>query len=158
MYERIRRQVYELFAQKGVPVEINEAVDLPNFCCLKICFQPVRGMTLMVGRFTDEFLELALISHEFGHVLHYESLSREDAEVAYCTVFASNYRGLENISPEGKRLVINIEKGASEYAMGLLKTLTAEKNILERARTIYDTWIAGYLKKAKLSESLALAS
>lgn len=158
MYDRLRRQVYELFAQKDVPIEVNNSVNLPNFCCLKIRFQPTRGMTLIVGRFNDDFHELALISHELGHVLHYESLSGEDAEVAYCAIFASNHRGLENISPEGKQLVISIEKKASEYALKLLMTLTTDKTFLNRVRKTYNAWLAGYLRKANLPESLALAS
>ncbi|MBP1735100.1 MAG: hypothetical protein H6Q53_1387 [Deltaproteobacteria bacterium] len=158
MLEHLRHEVYELFTHKGVRIEVSEKVDLLNFCCLKIRYQPAQGMTLVVGRFTDDFLELLLICHEFGHVVHYENLSREDAEVAYCTIFASNYRGLENISPEGKQLVISIEKKASEYAMALLRTLTNEKSILDRARNTYNEWIAGYLRKANLSETYALAS
>lgn len=158
MHERLRQEVYSLFAQKGVRVEVTEKVDLPNFCCLKIRHQPARGMTLVTGKFTDDFLELLLISHEFGHVIHYENLSREDAEVAYCTIFASNYRGLENISPGGKRLVISIERKASEHALALLRTLTTEKSILDQARFTYNEWIAGYIRKANLSEMYALAS
>jgi hypothetical protein len=115
-------------------------------------------MTLIIGRFTDDVLELLLIAHEFGHILHYENLSREDAEAAYCAIFASNYRGLENISPEGKQLVISIEEKASEYAMALLKTLTSNETILARAKDTYDGWITGYLKKARFSETAALAS
>lgn len=158
MYEQIRQEVYRLLIEKGVRIEISENPAPPNFCCLRIRYQPSRGMTLVTGKFTDDFLELLLISHEFGHVVHYESLSREDAEVAYCAIFASNHRGLENISLEGKQLVINIEKKASEYAITLLKALTDEKTILDRAHSTYEAWIAGYLRKANLTESIALAS
>jgi hypothetical protein len=54
MYERVRQEIYELFAGRGVRIEVNEAVDSPNFYCLKICYQPARGMTLIVGKFIDE--------------------------------------------------------------------------------------------------------
>ena len=158
MHEHLRQEVYGLFTQKGVRIEVSETVDFPNFCCLKIRFQPEQGMTLITGKFTDNFLELLLISHEFGHVVHYENLSRKDAEAAYCAIFASNYRGLKNISPEGKRLVISIEKKASDYAMALLRTLTNDTSILDRARNTYDEWIAGYVRKANLPEAYALAS
>jgi hypothetical protein len=158
MCERVRQAVYGLFARKGVPIEVNQTVDSPNFCCLKIRYQPVQGMTLIVGKFNDDILELLLIAHEFGHILHYENLSREDAEAAYCAIFASNHLGLENISPEGKQLVIGIEKKASEYAISLLRTLDSDETILARARSTYDDWLEGYLKKARLSEIDALAS
>ena len=54
MYERINLEIYELFARRGVRIEVNEAVDSPNFCCLKIRYQPTRGMTLIIGKFIDE--------------------------------------------------------------------------------------------------------
>jgi hypothetical protein len=158
MYDRIKRNVYHLFTDRGVRVEVNEEVDLPNFCCLKIRYQPALGMTLIVGRFTDDILELLLIAHEFGHILHYEKLSREDAEAAYCAIFASNHRGLENISPESKQLVIAIEKKASDYAIALLRTLGGDEKILSHAKETYDEWIKGYLKKAGFSETKSLAS
>jgi hypothetical protein len=54
MYERVRQEIYELFARRGVHIEVNEAVDSPIFLCLKICYQPVRGITRIVGKFIDE--------------------------------------------------------------------------------------------------------
>jgi len=158
MYDQIKRNIYDLFADKCVRVEVNEAVDLPNFCCLKIHYQPALGMTLIIGRFTDDILELLLIAHEFGHILHYENLSRDDAEAAYCAIFASNHRGLDNISPESKQLVINIEKKASDYAIALLRTLGCDEKMISRAKETYDEWIKGYLKKAGFSETKSLAS
>lgn len=158
MYDRFKRDVYNLFADKGVRVEVNEAVDLPNFCCLKIQYQPQQGMTLIIGAFTDDILELLLIAHEFGHMLHYENLSKEDAEAAYCAIFASNHRGLENISSESKQLVIAIEKKASDYAIALLRTLGSDEKMLSYAKETYDEWIKGYLKKAGFSETKPLAS
>jgi Zn-dependent peptidase ImmA (M78 family) len=157
MHECIRQKIYNLFAKKGVLIEVNETVDAPNFCCLKIRYQPVRGMTLIIGKFTDDVLEVLLIAHELGHILHYENLSREDAEAAYCAIFASNHRGLENISPESKQLVIGIEKKASEYAVALLRSLDCEETILSRAQEMYGEWIKGYVKKARLSEVDAIA-
>jgi len=158
MHEQIRQKIYDLFANKGVRVEVNETVDLPNFCCLRIRYQPRRGMTLITGKFADEVLETLLIAHEFGHIMHYENLSREDAEAAYCAIFASNHRGLENISPESKLLVISIEKKASDYAIALLRTLGSDETILSRAKETYNEWISGYLKKARLSEEASLTS
>ena len=115
-------------------------------------------MTLITGKFADEVLETLLIAHEFGHIMHYENLSREDAEAAYCAIFASNHRGLENISPESKLLVISIEKKASDYAIALLRTLGSDETILSRAKETYNEWISGYLKKARLSEEASLTS
>lgn len=158
MYEGLKQRLYGLFERKGVRIEANRTVDSPNFCCLKIRYQPVRGMTLIIGTFTDDVLEVLLIAHEFGHIIHYENLSQEDAEAAYCAIFASNHRGLENISPESKKLVIDIEKKASEHALALLKTITSDETIISRATQAYANWIEGYLKKAKLSTIDALAS
>jgi hypothetical protein len=158
MHECIRQKIYNLFVKKDVRVEVNETVDVPNFCCLKIRYQPARAMTLIIGKFTDDVLEILLIAHEFGHILHYENLSREDAEIAYCAIFASNHRGLENISPESKQLVIDIERKASEYAVALLRALDCDETILSRAKDTYDEWIRGYSKKARLSEVDSLAS
>jgi len=158
MYELIRQRIYDLFADKGVQVEVNETVDLPNFCCLRIRYQPNRGMTLIIGKFTDEVLETLLIAHELGHIIHYENLSRKDAEAAYCAIFASNHRGLENISTESKQLVISIEKKASDYAIALLKKLGSDEAFQTHAKEKYSEWISGYLKKARLSEETSLAS
>jgi len=158
MHEHIRQKIYDLFANKGVRVEVNETIELPNFCCLRIRYQPKLGMTLIIGKFTDEVLETLLIAHELGHIIHYETLSRKDAEAAYCAIFASNHRGLENISPESKQLVISIEKKASDYAIALLRALGSDEMILSRAKDTYDEWIRGYRKKARLSETAALAS
>lgn len=151
MYEKISKKIYDLFANKGIRIEVSQAADLTNFCCLRMQYQPNHGMTLITGTFTDETLEILLIAHEFGHVIHYENLSREDAEAAYCAIFASNHRGLENISSESKQLVISIEKMASDYAISLLRTLGSDETILSRARETYDEWIRGYLTKARLS-------
>jgi hypothetical protein len=158
MHEQIRQKIYDLFTNKGVQVEVSETINLPNFCCLRIRHQPKRGMTLIIGKFTDEVLETLLIAHELGHTIHYETLSRKDAEAEYCAIFASNHRGLENISPESKQLVINIEKKASDYAIALLRTLGSDEAILSRAKETYSEWISGYLKKARLSEEASLAS
>lgn len=157
MHEYIRQKIYNLFAEKSVRIEVNETVDAPNFCCLKIRYQPARAMTLIIGKFTNDVLEVLLIAHEFGHILHYENLSREDAETAYCAIFASNHRGLENISPESKQLVIGIEKKASEYAVALLRTLDCDESILSRAKDSYNEWLRGYSKKARLPEADAIA-
>jgi hypothetical protein len=158
VHRGIRQKVYELFSKRGVPIEVNETIGLPNFCCLRIRYQPLQRMTLVIGKFTDDILELLLIAHEFGHVVHYENLSREDAEVAYCTIFASNHMGLENISLEARQLLINMEKKASEYAVVLLRTLTEEESIIDVARNTYSDWINGYTRKAGLPEAYALAS
>ncbi len=156
MYEHIRRNIYNLFANRGVRVEVDETVDFPNFCCLKIQYQPEQNLTLIIGKFTDDVLEILLIAHEFGHIMHYENLSREDAEAAYCAIFASNHLGLENISPESKQLVVGIEKRASEYAISLLSVLGSDETILSRAKETYDEWIRGYLKKTGLSERVII--
>jgi hypothetical protein len=158
MYERARKEIYELFMQKGIPIEVDETIDAPNFCCLKICHQPTRKGTLIVGKFTDQMLELLLTAHEFGHILHYENLSKGEAEKAYCAIFASNHLGLERISQDSKLLVIDIEKRASKYAMALLRTLNMNETVLAHARATYDGWIRGYRKKANLREIETLAS
>ena len=54
MLEHLRHEVYELFTHKGVRIEVNEKVDLLNFCCLKLRYQPARGMKRIVGKFIDE--------------------------------------------------------------------------------------------------------
>jgi hypothetical protein len=54
MLEHLRHEVFELFTHKGVRIEVSEKVDLLNFCCLKIRYQPARGMTRIVGKFTYE--------------------------------------------------------------------------------------------------------
>jgi len=69
MYDRIKRNICDFFADKGVRIEVNESIDLPNFCCLKIRYQPQWGMALIIGKFTDDF-QIFLIAHECGHVIH----------------------------------------------------------------------------------------
>jgi hypothetical protein len=54
MYERVRQEIYELFARRGVRIDVNEAVVSPNFCCLKLRYQPARGIKRIVGKFIDE--------------------------------------------------------------------------------------------------------
>jgi hypothetical protein len=56
MYELVRQEIYELFARRGVRIEVSETVDSPNFCCLKIRYQPERWITLIIGKFTDDVL------------------------------------------------------------------------------------------------------
>ncbi|OPY82212.1 MAG: hypothetical protein A4E65_00860 [Syntrophorhabdus sp. PtaU1.Bin153] len=152
MYEETRKALYGLFTQKGIKIETDEDAEYENFCCLRITREPEEGPTLLTGKFTDDMVEMLLLAHEYGHILHYESLSREEAEIAYCTIFASNHLGLENIPPDGKRIVITIEKKASEYAVALLAELTGDAVILEHARDTYGNWIKGYLKKAQLAD------
>lgn len=152
MYEEIRRRLYGLFATKGIRIETNTTVDYDNFCCLKIMQEPEEDTTLIVGKFSDDIIETLLLAHEFGHILHHESLSKEEAEAAYCALLASNHLGLENISTDGKRTVIAVEEKASRYALTLLEGLTADNVLLDRAKETYSNWITGYCKKAKLPE------
>jgi hypothetical protein len=152
MYEDIKQKIYGLFTAKDVRVEHNSTIDRDNFCCLNIRYQPVRGMTLITGTFSDDTIEILLLAHEFGHILHYEALSRKEAEIAYCTIFAANHLGLENISPDGKKTVIAIEKKASEYALTLLRDLIKDGALMEAARKTYGSWIKGYFRKARMVE------
>jgi Zn-dependent peptidase ImmA (M78 family) len=89
MYERVRQEIYDFFAIRGARIEINKNVNSLNFCCLKILYQPARGMTFIIGHFTDDVLEVLLIAHEFGHILHYENLSREKAWLPEIDTLAS---------------------------------------------------------------------
>jgi hypothetical protein len=152
MHEEARKALYRLFTQKGIKIETNGDGEYENFCCLRITRQPEESPTLIIGKFTDGMVEMLLPAHEYGHILHYESLSREEAEIAYCTIFASNHLGLENISLDGKKMVIAIEKKASEHAAALLAELTCDAEVLEHARDTYGNWIKGYLKKAQLAD------
>lgn len=158
MHEEIRKALYGLFTQKGIRIETNEDAGYENFCCLRITQQPEEGTALIIGKFTDDMVEMLLLAHEYGHILHYESLSKEEAEIAYCAIFASNHLGLENISSDGKRMVIAIETKASEYAITLLTELTGDAAILEHAKETYGDWIKGYFKKAHLAEEDAIFS
>lgn len=153
MHEDIREQLYGLFINKGVRIETKEGADYDNFCCLRITEDPEKGTSLIIGRFSDDTVETLLLAHELGHILHYEELSKEDAEAAYCAILASNHLGLENISPDAKRTVIGIEEKASQRALALLKDLKAKDPLLDTAKDTYNGWIKGYLKKAKLPET-----
>ncbi len=51
-----------------------------------------------------------------------------------------------------KKMVIAIEKKASEHAAALLAELTCDAEVLEHARDTYGNWIKGYLKKAQLAD------
>jgi len=152
MYEETRKAHYGLITQKGIRIETNEDAGYENFCCLRITQQPEEGTTLIIGKFTDDMVEILLLAHEYGHILHYESLSKEEAALAYCAIFASTHIGLENISPDGKRTVIAIEKKASEYAITLLTELMDDAAILKHAKETYGDWIKGYFKKSHLTE------
>ncbi|MCX6262872.1 MAG: hypothetical protein NTY95_18885 [Bacteroidia bacterium] len=98
MYKKIKNRIYSLFTDKGIGIEVNDSIGYANFCCLKIKYYPITKVTLNIGRFTDDLLEILLITHKFGHILHYETLSPDEAQIAYCTIFASNNMGLK-ISP-----------------------------------------------------------
>ena len=63
--------------------------------------------------------------------------------------------GLENISVEGKRMMIFYEKKASEYALNILQDILNETTITH-ARGIYNKWLEGYCKKAKLEQDESL--
>lgn len=86
-----------------------------------------------------------------GHVLHYETLTQKEARIAYCTIFASNSIGLENISIEGREMMVFYETKASEYALNLLKDMSDDKTFIQHARNTYNQWIEGYFKKSGLS-------
>ena len=155
MYEEIKKRIYSLFISKSVQIDINRSIEYANFCCLKIMRYPTKGVTLITGKFSDDLHETLLIAHEYGHLLHYESLSREEAEITYCAILASNHIGLENISVEGKNIIISVEKKASEHALTLLQDISDEKTIMT-AKDTYNQWIQGYFKKAKLKETESL--
>jgi hypothetical protein len=147
---KVRDLIYGLLADKGVLVEVNDTPPCANFCCLQIGQYPVRKATLIIGTFTDEFHEMVFVAHEYGHLLHYETLSPRNAEEAYCAVFASNHLGLENISREGKELITSIERNASVYALDLLSRVL-DGETLSQVKEMYAGWIQGYCRKAGLS-------
>jgi len=105
----------------------------------------------VTGIFTDELSEILFVAHEYGHLLHYEGLSPDDKEMAYCAVFASNHIGLENVSREGRELVTSLEKKASEYALDLLKGMLDAETVAVVGDT-YNKWMRGYCRKAGLAE------
>lgn len=149
VYRRVKEKIYNLLALKGVTVEKDTAVNHTNFCCLKMRRDRPGEATLMIGKFADDFQEMLFIAHEYGHLVHYEKLSPGEAETTYCAIFASNHLGLENISEDGKELVIATEKKASEHALLLLSRFLDEDN-MGRVRESYGRWIEGYYKKARL--------
>lgn len=152
MYEEIRKRLYGLFIGKGIRIEKKRGLHWENFCCLKLMEEPAKDTTLIIGKFSDNTVETLLLAHEFGHVLHYEGLSRGEAEAAYCALLASNHLGLENISPDARRTVIAVEEKASRRALALLKDVGADEALLFRAKDTYNGWIKGYYRKAQLPE------
>ncbi len=147
MYEEVKKKLYGLLAARNVAFEINEEISYANFCCLQLKRYPLKEATLMTGRFSDDLREVIYIAHELGHLMHYESMTGEEAELAYCTIFASNHAGLENISPEAKERIIFLEKSASQNALRLLTSMLDEEKVREAAET-YRKWIDGYHLKA----------
>ena len=147
----VKRTLYGLLVRRGVRIETNETVEYANFCCLKIRRYPQGEAILVTGRFTDELSEVLFVAHEYGHLLHYEALSPDDKEMAYCAVFASNHIGLENVSREGRELITSLEKKASEYALDLLKGMLDTETVAVVSDT-YNKWIRGYYRTAGLAE------
>jgi hypothetical protein len=105
----------------------------------------------MVGEFTDHLHEVLSLAHEFGHLLHYDTITGREAERVFCAVLASNYAGLENISEDGKRTIIALEKRASELALSVLKSV-ADGEMISKARETYGRWLRGYVEKAGLKD------
>lgn len=149
MHEAVKERLYGLFEAKGVSVEADETIEYENFCCLQIRYYPATKVTLHVGKFTDDLQEMLLIAHELGHILHYESLSPKDTQIAYSTIFASNNIGLDKISLEARKMMIFLEVKASEHALNLLRDMLDDEMIIS-AKNIYNKWIRGYYEKAKL--------
>ena len=64
-------------------------------------------------------------------------------------LLASNYAGLENISEDGKKTMVAVEKKASEFALSLLLTAMDEETM---AKATYNSWLNGYLQKAGIED------
>ncbi len=151
MHEEAKGHIYRLFAGRDIDIERRDEKKFENFCCLKTRLYPKRAATLMVGEFTDHLHEVLSLAHEFGHLLHYDTITGREAERVFCAVLASNYAGLENISDDGKRTIIALEKRASELALTVLEPV-ADSEILCKARETYSRWLKGYVEKAGLQD------
>ena len=151
-YEDPKKRIYDLFEGRNVAIEKKEDPRWTNFCCLRTKFYPMKVETLVVGQFSDHEKETLYIAHEFGHLLLYEAMSSEEAEVAHCTILAFNYVGLEHISDEGKRTLLQMEKKVSEFALQLLAG-SLDRAGMSSAKDIYNNWLRGYMKKAGIEAS-----
>ena len=120
MYEEVKKALYDIFLAKNVAIEKPQEPRFANFCCLKTRFYPRKTLTLVVGEFRDTLHETLTLAHEYGHLIQEERMGFSDAEVMHCTILAANYMGLENISDNGKRTILDLERKASELALGLL--------------------------------------
>jgi hypothetical protein len=156
MHEETRGHIYRLFAGRDISIERRDEKKFENFCCLKTRLYPKRVTTLMVGEFTDQLHEVLSLAHEFGHLLHYDTITGREAERVFCAVLASNYAGLENISDDGKRTIIALEKRASELALGVLRPV-ADSEMMSRAHETYSRWLRGYVEKAGLTDDDAFS-
>ncbi len=152
MHEATRGHIYRLFTGRNVDIERRDEEKFENFCCLKTRLYPKRATTLMVGKFTDHVREVLSLAHEFGHLLHYDTITGREAERVFCAVLASNYAGLENISDDGKRTIITLEKRASELALAVLQPI-ADSETVFKARETYSRWLRGYVEKAGLEDA-----
>ncbi len=156
MHDETRGHIYRLFAGRDVDIERRDEKKFENFCCLKTRLYPKRATTLMVGEFTDHLHEVLSLAHEFGHLLHYDTITGREAEHIFCAVLASNYAGLENISDDGKRTIIALEKRASELALTVLQSI-ADSDMIFKARETYSRWLRGYVEKAGLTNDDAFS-
>lgn len=156
MHEETKERIYGLFAARDIDIERRHEKKFENFCCLKTRLYPKRATTLMVGKFTDHLHEVLTLAHEFGHLLHYDTIKGREAEIVFCAVLASNYAGLENISDDGKRTIIGLEKKASELALKVLRPI-ADNDMIFTAKETYNRWLRGYVEKAGLVDDEAFS-
>lgn len=148
MYEEVKKTLYDSFLAKNVAIEKLQEPRFANFCCLKTRFYPRKSLTLVVGEFHDTLHETLTLAHEYGHLIQEERMNFKDAEVMHYTILAANYVGMENISDNGKRTILDLERRASELALELLAIMGFTDAQLKQARVTYNTWLLGYTQKA----------
>ncbi len=78
MHEQIRQKICNLFANKGVQVEVhNETVDLPILHTQDAIINQTRNDTHRQRDLPMKCLKRCLSPAEFGHSIHYETLSEK---------------------------------------------------------------------------------
>lgn len=96
------------------------------------------------GSFDDKVREVVSIAHEAGHVIIYQKMKTEEVMNYLCTMFASQWIGLNNVSSSGQECMLMVEARASEQGLSVLDEIGMLDNDLKKVAEIMKKWYRTY--------------
>ncbi len=144
--ERQRRLLLRHLKEQGIRFSRVSSDKLNEKAVVEFSLNHGISPCILCGPIKDGVREITSIAHEAGHVLAYNEMSREDARLYLCSMFASHKMGLSKLSPLAQGFVLKVESEASANGLYLLRAIGVNEEDLTIVKKLMSRWYASYEK------------